>query len=32
MSEALSPTATVVEPPPRAATSKWLVLVIACMS
>ena len=32
MSEALTPTATVVEPPPRAAASKWLVLVIACMA
>ncbi|HEX3978826.1 MAG TPA: MFS transporter [Solirubrobacteraceae bacterium] len=32
MSEALTPTATVVEPPPRAVTSKWLVLVIACMA
>jgi EmrB/QacA subfamily drug resistance transporter len=32
MSEALTSTATVVEPPPRAATSKWFVLVIACMA
>jgi EmrB/QacA subfamily drug resistance transporter len=36
MSEALSPTATatatVVESPPGSATSKWLVLVIACMA
>jgi EmrB/QacA subfamily drug resistance transporter len=32
MSEALTPTATVVQRPPRAATSKWLVLVIACMA
>ena len=32
MSEALTPTAVVVERPPRGATSKWLVLVIACMA
>jgi EmrB/QacA subfamily drug resistance transporter len=32
MSEALTPTATVVESRPGSATSKWLVLVIACMA
>ncbi len=32
MSETLTPTATVVESPPSGATSKWLVLVIACMA
>ncbi|HXD65499.1 MAG TPA: MFS transporter [Solirubrobacteraceae bacterium] len=32
MSETLTPTATVVERPPSGATSKWLVLVIACMA
>jgi EmrB/QacA subfamily drug resistance transporter len=32
MSEALTPTATVVESPPAGVTSKWLVLVIACMA
>jgi EmrB/QacA subfamily drug resistance transporter len=32
MSEAVTPAATVVESPPGSATSKWLVLVIACMA
>ncbi len=32
MTEALTPTATVVERPPRALPSKWLVLVIACLA
>ncbi len=32
MSEVLTPTATVVERSPRAAASKWLVLVIACLA
>ncbi len=32
MSETLTPTATVVERPPSGATSKWLVLVIACLA
>src|ERR1700761_4747026 len=32
MSEALAPTATVVESPPAGVTSKWLVLVIACLA
>jgi EmrB/QacA subfamily drug resistance transporter len=32
MTEALTPTATVVESPPRAVPSKWLVLVIACLA
>jgi EmrB/QacA subfamily drug resistance transporter len=32
MTEALAPTATVIESPPSSATSKWLVLVIACMA
>ncbi len=32
MSETRTPTAVVVERPPRGATSKWLVLVIACMA
>jgi EmrB/QacA subfamily drug resistance transporter len=32
MTEALTPTATVVESRPGSATSKWLVLVIACMA
>ncbi len=30
--QALTPTATVVESPPGGVTSKWLVLVIACMA
>src|SRR5246127_941734 len=30
--QALTPTATVVERPPGGATSKWLVLVIACVA
>src|ERR1700742_399085 len=32
MTEALTPTAIVVERPPAGVTSKWLVLVIACMA
>jgi EmrB/QacA subfamily drug resistance transporter len=32
MSETLTPTATVVESPPAGVSSKWLVLVIACMA
>jgi EmrB/QacA subfamily drug resistance transporter len=32
MSEVLAPTATVVESPPTGVTSKWLVLVIACLA
>jgi EmrB/QacA subfamily drug resistance transporter len=32
MTEALTPTAVVVERPPAGVTSKWLVLVIACMA
>jgi EmrB/QacA subfamily drug resistance transporter len=32
MSEVLTPAPVVVERPPRGATSKWLVLVIACMA
>jgi EmrB/QacA subfamily drug resistance transporter len=32
MTEALTSTATVVERPPRALPSKWLVLVIACLA
>jgi EmrB/QacA subfamily drug resistance transporter len=32
MSEALTPTAAIVESPPSALPSKWLVLVIACMA
>src|ERR1700742_1057742 len=32
MTEALTPTATVVERPPAGVTNKWLVLVIACMA
>ncbi|MFZ1995201.1 MAG: MFS transporter, partial [Solirubrobacteraceae bacterium] len=32
MSETLTPTATVVKSAPRAAPSKWLVLVIACLA
>ena len=32
MSEALAPTATIVEAPPTGVTSKWLVLVIACLA
>jgi EmrB/QacA subfamily drug resistance transporter len=32
MTEAVSPTAVVVENPPSRTTNKWLVLVIACMA
>ena len=32
MTEALAPTATVIESPPSSTTNKWLVLVIACMA
>src|ERR1700744_1673526 len=32
MSEPLAPTATIVEAPPTGVTSKWLVLVIACLA
>ncbi len=32
MSEALIPTATVVESPPSASVNKWLVLIIACLA